>query len=412
MPLLIATTDLQAGMKLSEPLYSRRRVLLQAGKPLTDSDIDQLRRRYPNLSVRIQDPALDQNVEFEDDGLERTVAQQTQTLVVNSLSRVHDRLTAHAELQANDYFALQRAMHEILEFMKANPTTAAVAARCLDPETYLATHVGNVVYLSLLIAAARLDYVAGERRRQTIVQDLKSHLAVDLTALGLAAMVMDLTLLPLQKLFEKREPVTEEESQILLNHPEAAAEALPESFPPVARMSVRQHHENMGGMGYPKQLPGAKIHVFARILRIADAFDAATAEGVLRGARTPARALWEMTSGPYRGFYDAQLIAALGSLVQPFPIGAILKLSDGRGAVVVRYNRTNPFDPVVIISFDDHGNPLPKEQLGRPFRLSSQRSLRIKSFRGEDLSYIYTSQTGLPAAPRTQLKAPLQALYP
>ncbi len=49
--------------------------------------------------------------------------------------------------------------------------------------------------------------------------------------------------------------------------------------------AARWHHENLDGTGYPDGLAGVHIRFEARIVRIADAFDAMTIPAVQAGAR-------------------------------------------------------------------------------------------------------------------------------
>ncbi|WP_051275851.1 bifunctional diguanylate cyclase/phosphohydrolase [Desulfovirgula thermocuniculi] len=53
---------------------------------------------------------------------------------------------------------------------------------------------------------------------------------------------------------------------------------------------IRHHHENYDGTGYPDGLKGEEIPLFARILRIADSYDAMTTERPYKKARTPLEA--------------------------------------------------------------------------------------------------------------------------
>jgi hypothetical protein len=246
----------------------------------------------------------------------------------------------------------------------------------------------------MLLGSKALNYVVVERKRQTSARDLQSSFVKDLTPLGLGVMAMDLGLLPLQELFKEDKPLTEADRQAIREHPLVGADMLPGSFPAVARMVVATHHENFDGSGYPRKLEGHKLHVFTRIVRIADAYDAATSQRVYKDAQSPARALWEMLAGPHKPFYDPKLMAAFAGLIQPFPVGSRLRLEDGRYAAVVKYNRTNPFKPTVVIAFDTHNKPIPREDLEDPVDLSSHPDLRIKSYRGEDLSFIYDSGSG------------------
>lgn len=412
MPLLVPTLELEPGMKLAEPMMYNGRVMLQGGRCLTAADVEVLGRRFPKLSLRIGDPVLDSLIEFEDDAPDRLVAADVQEQVARRMTEVHERFRGRAVLGGVQVGALQRTVRSLMDFLRENPVSAALVSTCMDHETYLAEHAGNVFYLSMLLGFRMLDYVIQERKRQTRVRNLRSDLAMDLVPLGLGAILMDLGLLSLQPVLKSDGPLTEGESQALWQHPTAGADMLPDSISALTRMLVRTHHENIRATGYPGQKGRDRVHVFARIVRIADAYDAATSMNVYHDARSPARVLWEMTLGPYRAFYDPRLIRAFVTLIQPFPIGTKLRLSDGRYAAVVRYNRKNPFDPVVIIAFDQQNQRLPREKLEGPFKLSTRRDLRLTAMGDEDLSYMYTRAPSITGKLRTQFRTPLEASYP
>lgn len=414
MPLLVFTDELQPGMTMHDPVVSNGQVMLQAGRVLTAADILVIRRRYPGMRVRVHDPVLDSVVEFEDDSRDRSVADETQQRVARCLSEVRERFANRTAVSQVDCGLLQATVRELMEFLKANPTSAAVVANCLDSRNYLGVHAGNVFYLSMLLSAAATDYVMSERLRQMRARDVAPTFAGDLTPLGLAALVMDLGMQQLQHLAQLERPLTDAEREAVRQHPLDGYNLLPDGFSAVARAIVKTHHENMAGTGYPQQLPGDRLHVFARIVRIADAFDAATSDRVFRSAKSAARVLWEMTVGPTRRFYDPHLTRIFAGLAQPFPIGSKLRLRDGRYAAVVKYNRENPFDPYVIIAFDAANRTLPRTQLEGPLRLGSRPDLRLASFAGEDLSYLQSreSQSGDEEIVAHRFRTPFQAAYP
>lgn len=413
VPLLVFTDELQPGMMMHDPVVSNGRVMLQAGRMLTAADILVIRRRYPGMRVRVHDPVLDSVVEFEDDARERRVADETQQRVARCLTEVRERFANRTAVSQVDCGLLQATVRELMEFLKANPTSAAVVASCLDSRNYLGVHAGNVFYLSMLLAAASMDYLISERLRQMRARDVAPTFAGDLAPLGLAAMVMDLGMQPLQHLTELERPLTDAEREAIRRHPLDGFNLLPDGFSAVARAVVKTHHENMKGTGYPQQLPGDRLHIFSRIVRIADAFDAATSDRVFRAAKSPARVLWEMTIGPMRHFYDAKLAQVFAGLVQPFPIGSKLRLRDGRYAPVVKYNREDPFDPYVIIAFDASNRRLSRAELEGPLRLSSRPDLRLASLAGEDLSYLHSREpVDGDEFEAHRFRTPLQAAYP
>ncbi|CAN5844732.1 hypothetical protein BH18ACI4_BH18ACI4_25130 [soil metagenome] len=81
------------------------------------------------------------------------------------------------------------------------------------------------------------------------------------------------------------------------------------SFLDDARTIVAQHHEKWDGSGYPLGLRGEKIDLGARVLFVADAFDAMTSDRIYRQARSYNDAVAELDSCAGSHF-DPRVIAA------------------------------------------------------------------------------------------------------
>lgn len=82
----------------------------------------------------------------------------------------------------------------------------------------------------------------------------------------------------------------------------------------VYREAVRSHHERFDGRGYPDRLRGERIPLHARILAVADAYDAMTGERSYRFPLVPDRALVELERG--RGSqFDPEVVDALAAVV-------------------------------------------------------------------------------------------------
>lgn len=77
---------------------------------------------------------------------------------------------------------------------------------------------------------------------------------------------------------------------------------------------VELHHENIDGSGYPYGLRGDDIPLLARIVRVADAFDAMITDRVYRGASSAERAIEQIQSGVGRDF-DPDVFAAFRMVV-------------------------------------------------------------------------------------------------
>lgn len=84
---------------------------------------------------------------------------------------------------------------------------------------------------------------------------------------------------------------------------------------------IRNHHEHFDGTGYPDGLRGDEIPVAARILCIADKFDALTTDRSYRPAFSTEQALHVMQSEAGRVF-DPRMFEVFKRLIQPQPAEA------------------------------------------------------------------------------------------
>lgn len=78
-----------------------------------------------------------------------------------------------------------------------------------------------------------------------------------------------------ESILKEGNPLTPEENDLIKLHPEKGAEiAIELDFPEIIVAMILNHHENWDGSGYPQGLKGSEIPLLARVLRLADFFDA------------------------------------------------------------------------------------------------------------------------------------------
>lgn len=77
--------------------------------------------------------------------------------------------------------------------------------------------------------------------------------------------------------------------------------------------AIRQHHERLDGLGYPDRLGGREISLDARILAVADAFDAMTSPRAYQPALSEVRAFAELQAGAGSQF-DLEVVRSFASL--------------------------------------------------------------------------------------------------
>lgn len=413
MPILLSVPELRPGMRLAQPLLDATQLLLPADKELERADIQGLVRRVPHLSALIVDPILDELASFADEAGDQAVARQAQSALIDTLIDVRGRFEQHMSLSSLDVGSLQRTIQEVIAFVNRSPVAAAMLVANGAKGHYLTTHPANVFYLSLVIGNAVRRVVIREWTRQQRRKSGAANDEMSIAPLALGALFLDVAMWPMEHLYGKSAPLTAKERAAIRRHPVDGANMLPDGVPDLTRLIVRTHHENIDGSGYPDGLVGDEIHLFARIVRVADAFDAAIATPVFREAKSPVRVLWEMSLGPHRRCYDKIILKVFSQLVHPYPIGAKVRLSNGQFGVVVRHGIDDPFRPQVIIAFDGGGKRLPRNRISGVVQLDLQDELRIVSFRGEDLSYVNQTTPDEPdATVLTQFESLFESAYP
>lgn len=113
------------------------------------------------------------------------------------------------------------------------------------------------------------------------------------------------------RLLRKEGPLTPEERRIIELHPEYGHEMVRGiSFLGAARAAILHHHERLDGSGYPYGLVGTQIPECARVVAVADAFDAMTSTRSYRRARPVGTAVAELERCAGTQF-DPRMVGAL-----------------------------------------------------------------------------------------------------
>src|SRR5688572_27664040 len=191
-----------------------------------------------------------------------------------------------------------RKLHELL--VHANQSTVEALAAAIDArDQYTAGHSRRVAEYALDLAKA-LGH--GER----FLYDLR-----------LACLFHDVGKIAVpDAVLRKSGKLSDDEFTLMRFHPVTGAEIL-EKVPSLRRAvpAIRHHHERWDGTGYPDGLAGEAIPEMARIIAIADAYDAMTSDRVYRAALLP-----EDVSRIFRGGagvqWDARLVEAWVEVVR------------------------------------------------------------------------------------------------
>lgn len=177
----------------------------------------------------------------------------------------------------------------------------------------------------------------------------------DIKEIVLAGLLHDIgkTQVPLS-ILNKPGKLTDEEMEIMRSHTTAGYNLLKDNsdVPRSVMMAVLQHHERMDGSGYPMKVQGNKIHPFARIIAVADIYDAMTSDKVYHEKASPFTVV-EMLVQEMFNKLDPSICTSFLNNVRDYFVGSIVKLSDGQQAEVVYLGQVAASRPIVRTEHGD-----------------------------------------------------------
>jgi putative nucleotidyltransferase with HDIG domain len=151
-----------------------------------------------------------------------------------------------------------------------------------------------------------------QKNTMRLARQLQVNDESQLRAVEAAALLHDIGKLAIpEHILNKPDKLTPTEYEAMKLHAGIGADILsPIGFPYPVVPIVRHHHENWNGSGYPDGLKGEAIPIGARILSVADCFDALTSNRPYRRALSPDRAL-AMIQEQAAVMYDPRVVDAL-----------------------------------------------------------------------------------------------------
>lgn len=182
-------------------------------------------------------------------------------------------------------------------------------------------------------------------RGSTMIGEELGMSAARLEAIRFAGMLHDVGKLGVPtKVLQKEGKLTEEEFAAIQLHPMRGLEIVHEiGFLDEALAGIMHHHEKLNGRGYPAGLAGDEIPEFARIIGVADAFDAMTSTRSYRKARPVEEGV-------------AELERCAGTDFDPDMVAAFVRALRAQGWKTPEPQQPTAAD-LVTVTHQDHDDP-------------------------------------------------------
>ena len=136
------------------------------------------------------------------------------------------------------------------------------------------------------------------------------------------------------------------------DHPRVGFELI-RRYPELPLLSahvVLQHHEKLNGTGYPLGVQGEQFRTAAQIVAIANDYDHFVNE---IGRNRPPHEGIEYVMSKVDTHYDISVVRAFVRSVTPYPVGTMVRLSNGMVGTVVEMHKGHPSRPVILTK--EHG---------------------------------------------------------
>lgn len=332
-------TSVKPGDVIAKSIYQENgNILLGMGVELTERYIERLKKLGID-TIYIQDKRTDDIIP------EEVIRDETRKEAVDAVYRTMTTLMDQPQIKRRtslpDFgITFQKVFREILHDLSSRKEVLVNLSNLHVMDGYFFHHAVNVAVLAGVVGLAK-----GYNQQQ-------------LMELGIGALLFDIGMTQVPKeLWSLRKELTAEERQRLQYHTEEGFNILrnQNNISVVSAHCALQHHERYNGTGYPRRLCGKDIHEYARIVAIADVYDALISPRPFRKKYSPSEAI-EYLFASGNTYFDLELLKLFLQHVAIFPIASTVLLSTGHTGVVSRVNPIAVNRPTIRILTNEDGS--------------------------------------------------------
>lgn len=320
----IALVHAQPGMTVARNIFNADgQMLLAEGVILKEAFIARLRTLGVG-SVYIKNPYFNYEVP-------EIIKEETRTRAIGTVKDAFDRFSGKPS--KFEMKKLKQTILTIIDQVIQNRDTLVHMTDIRAHDDYTFGHSVNVCMLSLMIGVG-MNYGDAELRE-----------------IALGAMLHDMgkTIIPVE-ILNKPEKLNELEMEIVKKHTHEGFEILRQNkeIPLLAAHIAFQHHEKYDGTGYPRKLKGTNIHEYARIVTIADVYDALTSDRAYRPALLQHEA-YELMMASAGTHFDIELLQKFFEKIAIYPMGSTVILNTGEIGIITEVPASLPSRPTVKV---------------------------------------------------------------
>lgn len=321
------------GTKLAKAVFSSDgRILLSAGVEYKENYIEKL-KNFNITHIYIEDD-ISKDIDFTDAVCDKTKI-ETKLVVKNIMSEFSVKNSVNVDI-------VKSAINKIVDELLANRNVLVNLSDLKSVDGYTYEHSVNVCVLSLVMGMS-LKY-SNDKLRD----------------LGVGALLHDIGKLRIpEEILKKPSGLTVEEFEEVKKHTIYGYEILKgiDGLSKLSAYIALGHHERFDGSGYPMHLKGRDINQCARIVAVADVFDALSSDRVYR-KKLPPQEVYEYITAMGMHYFDQEIVNEFIDCVAIYPNGTGVILNTGERGIVVSNSRSLPTRPVIRVVYDEDNKKL------------------------------------------------------
>lgn len=226
---------------------------------------------------------------------------------------------------------IRKCSEQICEYLSINTNFMALLNEVQDKNPYLYSHPVNVAVVA---------YVIGKWMKLP---------ETDLDKIVCAGLLHDIGKAKIRdSILNKPEKLTEQEMEAVKKHPVYGFSMLADlnALEPEILSGILYHHERNDGSGYPRGQKGEQINLFARIIAVADIYDAITATKAYHSKSSPFKAVEQIEQSSFASL-DPQICQVFLKHISDFYSGSTVRLSNVLVGEIVYVNPEERTKPLV-----------------------------------------------------------------
>ena len=360
----IRVSDLKPGMMYDQPVFvDDDNFFVPAEIPIKKSDIDRL-MKWGVAEVRTDGKAISAgtaasgtlgglNAQDGDDKLLKVYV-----VSVLKMDKIFDAIKNNQDVDIGN---LDKIVRSMLSFLKDYTyELIAFTIRNESAETSFGKGAVNCLILSVVIGM-----------QIGLPED-------ELRDLAFGALLHDIGMVKIPDyVLNKETDLSPEDVKRIHTHPLYSYQFITKSMKLSEKIGViaLQHQERWDGKGYPRKLAGKDIALPARILAIADSFEAMIGDRPYRNSMIGYSAMRQILNEADRRF-DSEILKVFIKSMGIYPLGSMVLLNDGSIGRVVEIHNSAPLRPCIKIIVGSDGQKYVKNE-GKDIDLLHDTSLFI-----------------------------------